>query len=68
VTAIDGLAYLVPNPELHGYTETRGPPPCAIAMSLPEGLKATPFPLPGIAIDGLAYLVPNPELHGYTET
>jgi len=63
-TAIDGFAYLVPNPELHGYTETYGATACAIAMALPEGLKATPRPMLGIATEGSAYLVPNPELHG----
>jgi len=42
--AVEGSAYLVPNPELHGYTETFGAPKCAMAMALPEGLKATPYP------------------------
>jgi len=37
---------------------------CAIAMSLPEGLKATPWPALERAVEGLAYLVPNPELQG----
>jgi len=36
-------------------------------MSLPEGLKATPTPIFGIAVEGLAYFVPNPEDQGYTE-
>ena len=37
---------------------------CATAMSEPERLKATPWPVLAGRVAGLAYLVPKPELKG----
>jgi hypothetical protein len=64
--SVEGLAYLLPNPELQGYTLIYGAFAWATAMSVPEGEKATPKQTPVGTVDGLAYLVPKPALQGYT--
>ena len=62
-----GFANFVPNPELdQGYTDIKGVVECAIAISFPVGVKATPFPSPAGSVLGFANFVPNPELdQGY---
>ena len=59
-----GFAYLVPNPELQGYTETKGEDVCATAISVPKGENLTPFPPPVGKVAGAANLVPKPGLQG----
>jgi hypothetical protein len=59
---VAGFAYLVPNPETdHGYVDINGVVSWETAISDPEGLKATPYPLPVGNVTGFAYLVPKPE-------
>jgi len=69
---VEGLAYLVPNPEdVTGYPESNGNKVLPITISLVTGLKdMVPglLPCPG-SVAGFAYLVPNPvaDDHGNRE-